>query len=162
MQSARQGSVASARLKRQAAAGYCTGWWMMRRLLLLGVLPLAVAGCGNFTTKFDSWFTPSKAARSTTPAAWSRPNTDTDQLAYDIASCRAQADAVIGRDRSIDGDIGRYDRDIGDEVELRTSMDEFGEQKRFQQIVADCMRSLGYGEPDAAAAAESADAAVPQ
>jgi hypothetical protein len=133
----------------------------MRKLLLLGVLGLAVAGCSNFTNKFDSWFQPAKAARSTSPAAWARPNTDSDQLAYDIASCRAQADAVIGRDTAIDSDIGRYDRDIGDEVELRTSMDEFSQQRRFQQIVSDCMQSLGYGQADAAAAAGTADTATP-
>lgn len=132
---------------------------MMRRLLLLGVLGLAVAGCSNFSNKFDSWFQPAKAARSTAPAAWARSGTGADQRAYDIASCRARADAMIGRDRAIDSDIGRYDREIGDEVELRTNMDEFGEQRRFQQIVSDCMLSLGYGQADAG---EPVDAAVVQ
>jgi hypothetical protein len=125
----------------------------MRAILLLPVLALAVAGCSNFTNKFDSWFEPEKASRTTSPAAWARPDTSEDQLAYDVSSCRAQASAVIGRDRDIDSDIGRYDRDIGDEVELRTNMDAFGEQRRFQQIVSDCMTALGYGEADAAGAA---------
>lgn len=131
----------------------------MRAFMLVPVLVVALAGCSNFTTKFESWFKPDAAERATTPAAWSRPATSEDQLTYDVASCRARAHAVIDRDRNIDSDIGRYDRAIEDEVELRTNMDQFGERKRFQQIVSDCMTALGYGEASAAEAGTT-DSAV--
>jgi hypothetical protein len=64
-----------------------------------------------------------------------------------MSACRGQATAMVEHDRMIDNDIGSYDgRDYGDQDQLRARMDEFGDQRRFQDIVRECMRQLGYGE----------------
>jgi hypothetical protein len=107
----------------------------MRKTLFVLVLAGTLAGCSYFSKPSNDY---------------SRPSGTEDQTSADLASCRAQADAVIKRDANIDSDIAaaRSDQvDPNDDVTIPGAND-YQRDKQHHQIINDCMRQRGYVLPE--------------
>jgi hypothetical protein len=99
-------------------------------------IPLAMAallaGC--------SWFS--------TTHSWSKPGTTPEQATADLDSCKQVAWADQDTDAKIDQDSAAASGDNGQgavDTELSQNMSNQRSGKRFDDIVDDCMRTLGYG-----------------
>jgi len=107
----------------------------MTKTLWALVLAGALAGCSLF-------------AKPSTD--YTRPSGTEEQTSADLASCRAQAYAVIKRDANIDSDIAaaRADHvDPNDDVTIPGAND-YQRDKQHRQIINDCMRQRGYVLPE--------------
>lgn len=102
------------------------------RLLAVAVLALSLAGC--------SWFSETKS--------WSKPGVTAEEADADLQSCKEIAWSQQSTDEKIDQDTAAT---LGDEsqgavdTELSQNMSSQRSGKRYGDIVADCMRQLGYG-----------------
>lgn len=105
---------------------------LMRRLSLVAAALLT--GCSLFS--------------STT--SWTRPGATPEQADADLASCKRVARAEqktesdIEQDRSVfdDSAEGAVDTEVSDNIARHRSRD------RFDDMVGDCMRQLGYSPAD--------------
>jgi uncharacterized protein YceK len=91
-----------------------------------------LAGC--------SWFT--------TTHSWSKPGTTEEQAKADLDACKKVAWSERETDAKIDQDTSAVMNDNGQgavDTELSQNMSNQREGKRFDDIVDDCMRQLGYG-----------------
>jgi hypothetical protein len=107
----------------------------MRRFVLLATLLLA--GC--------SWFA------SQPPRSYSRPAASEEQISSDVAACKEAALAVQQRDAEISQDIASR-RQIDEantyfDPRLNENLDAYGSRARYQDMVYECMKARGYGEP---------------
>jgi uncharacterized protein YceK len=90
-----------------------------------------LAGC--------SWFT--------TTHSWSKPGTTQEQAEADLGSCKEIAWAEQDTDAKIDQDTSAVMNDNGQgavDNELSQNMSSQRQGKRFDDIVDDCMRQMGY------------------
>ena len=107
----------------------------MTKTLFVLVLAGTLAGCSYFSKPSNDY---------------SRPSGTEDQTSADLASCRAQADAVIKRDANIDSDIAaaRSDHvDPNDDVTIPGAND-YQRDNQHRRIINDCMRQRGYVLPE--------------
>lgn len=91
-----------------------------------------LAGC--------SWFSATHS--------WSKPGTTPAQAEADLDSCKQVARAEQDTDAKIDQDTAAASSDNGQgavDTELSQNMSSQRSGKRFDDIVDDCMRQLGYG-----------------
>lgn len=118
----------------------------MKKAALLSAFLLV--GCADY-----SWF---GQAESPSSRQWNGIVAEDEEAVAELESCRQQARAMIQRDSLIDRDIGAAGliRDDDADLALMRNMDEFETERRFNRIVADCMRQRGYGTPAAETPAE--------
>lgn len=107
----------------------------MRRFVLLATLVLA--GC--------SWFA------SPPPRSYSSPAASDERISSDVAACKEAALAVQRRDAEISQDIASR-RQIDEantyfDSRLSQNLDAYGSRARYQDMVSECMKARGYGEP---------------
>lgn len=102
------------------------------RLLAVAVLLLSLAGC--------SWFSETKS--------WTKPGVTAEEAEADLQSCKEIAWSQQSADEKIDQDTAATMGDAGQgavDTELSENMSGQRSGKRYGDIVADCMRQLGYG-----------------
>jgi len=97
----------------------------MRKALIVSILLLA--GCSAFGP----------------PATkdWSRGDTTPDEAAADLQSCRHAARAKLAMDQQIDQDMGADPTSQGG---LANNLAQYDTEKRYNDMVRDCMLSAGY------------------
>ena len=105
----------------------------MSRFLLLAVLVLG--GC--------SWFRDE-------PETYGKPGASQEQVSADVESCRQQARAVQRRDAAFDQEIANLSDEedqagADDDAQFTRNLQEYGANRRYHDLVSDCMRNLGYG-----------------
>jgi uncharacterized protein YceK len=106
----------------------------MRFAISIAVVAL-LAGC--------SWFSSTHS--------WSKPGTTQEQAEADLDSCKKIAWAEQDTDAKIDQDTSAVMNDNGQgavDNELSQNMSSQRSGKRFDDIVDDCMRQMGYGPAD--------------
>ena len=102
------------------------------RILVAISLATLLAGCSLFS--------------STT--SWTKPGVTPEQADADLATCREIARAEQDTDEKIDQDSSAVMSDDAYgavDTELSQNMSSQRSGKRFNAMVDDCMRSLGYG-----------------
>ena len=95
------------------------------------ILAALLSGC--------SWFS--------TTTSWTKPNTTPEQAEADLDSCKEIAWAQEDTDAKIDQDTSATMNDDAYgavDTELSQNMSSQRSGKRFNAIVDDCMRQLGY------------------
>lgn len=105
------------------------------RLLALAVLALSLAGCSLFSET----------------SSWTKPGMTADEAQADLATCKEIAWAQQSADEKIDTDTAATMGDPGQgavDTELSQNMSRQRSGKRTSDIVADCMRQLGYAPAD--------------
>ena len=83
-----------------------------------------------------------------TTHSWTKPGATPEQAQADLDSCKQVAWAEQDKDAKIDQDTSAVMNDNGQgavDTELSQNMSNQRAGKRFDDIVDDCMRSLGYG-----------------
>jgi hypothetical protein len=106
------------------------GSGLMRILISIGLAAL-LAGCSLFS--------------STT--AWTKPDVTPEQAEVDLDSCREVARARQATDERIDQDTSATMNDDASgavDTELSQKLSRHRSGQRFNSVVDDCMRSLGY------------------
>jgi hypothetical protein len=91
-------------------------------------------------------------AQQATPGE-SRQSANPDRYNRDRDVCRAQANADMKTRRTIDDSrrevfAGNYDR-YG-QGDLRRNMDNYGDNRSTDRLIADCMENRGYAQPQKA------------
>ena len=99
-------------------------------------IPMAMAallaGCSLFSTTHS----------------WTKPGTTPEQAAADLDSCKQVAWEEQDKDAKMDQDSAAASNDNGQgavDTELSQNMSNQRSGKRFDDMVDDCMRQLGYG-----------------
>jgi hypothetical protein len=100
------------------------------RAMFVAILLAALAGC--------SWFS--------TPKLWTKPNVTLEQADADLDACKRIAREQEATDENIDQDTAAT---MGDstgavDTELSDNMSSQRSGERYDDIVASCMRELGY------------------
>lgn len=100
------------------------------RTMFVALLLAALAGC--------SWFS--------TPKLWTKPDVTLEQADADLDACKRVAREQVATDENIDQDTAAT---MGDstgavDTELTQNMTSQRAGERYDNIVASCMRELGY------------------
>lgn len=105
------------------------------RLLAMAVLALSLAGCSLFSET----------------SSWTKPGVTAEEAQADLDTCKEIAWAQQSADEKIDTDTAATMGDPGQgavDTELSQNMSSQRSGKRYGDIVADCMRQLGYAPAD--------------
>lgn len=96
------------------------------------------------------------------PPMWHRANTDADQAAFDLQTCRSLARARLQRDQAYLNDRAVADARAADEagrgdgtLAVRQRWAEAGARQTVGRLIAGCMASKGYRSGPAPAPARS-------
>ena len=101
------------------------------RILFPMMIVASLAGCSLFSSTH----------------AWTKPGTTPEQAQTDLDTCKQIAWASEDTDAKIDQDAAATANDNGQgavDTELSQNMSNQRSGKRFDGIVDDCMRQLGY------------------
>jgi hypothetical protein len=104
---------------------------VMMRILIPVAMAALLAGCSLFSSNHS----------------WTKPNTTPEQAETDLDTCKQIAWASEDTDAKIDQDAAATANDNGQgavDTELSQNMSSQRSGKRFDKIVDDCMRQLGY------------------
>ena len=107
-------------------------WISLMRIVISMAVAALLAGCSLFS--------------STT--SWTKPGATPEQAEADLDTCNEVARAEQDTDAKIDQDTSAVMSDDAYgavDTELSRNMSSQRSGKRFNAIVDDCMRSLGYG-----------------
>ncbi|HVJ39969.1 MAG TPA: hypothetical protein VM639_00670 [Dongiaceae bacterium] len=99
-------------------------------LPLVATLPLALAGCAH-----DEKIT-----------VWTKPNLNEDQRAKDLSACRRYADQQMAGDRGVQQDVQVMNGGTvsGIKPSLGQNLNAYGDAKRHDNLVNQCMTEAGY------------------
>ncbi len=99
---------------------------MKARNMAFGLL-LAVTACAGVSADFV------------------KPGATKEEIRADNATCRAEADAQVGREADITRDIrGTGRRGPSDQTRLLEQTRDLGNEERYDRIFAACMAARGY------------------
>lgn len=106
---------------------------MVRTLLrtgvvaMIGAAAIALAGCSGLS------------------ADWTKPGATRADIRADSATCRAEAEGLVGREADVTHDI-RSGRRSGasDITALRNQTRDVGMERRYDDVFDRCMRAHGY------------------
>ena len=105
------------------------------RILIVAALAASLAGCSLFSGNHS----------------WSKPGTTPEQAQQDLDTCKQIAHADQDVDAGIDQDTAATMGDNAQgavDTELSQNMSNQRSGKRFDDIVDDCMRQMGYAPVD--------------
>lgn len=105
------------------------------RLIAVAALGVMLAGCSLFSETH----------------AWTKPGMTAEEAQVDLDTCKEIAWSQQSADEKIDTDTAATMGDPGQggiDTELSQNMSSQRSGKRYGDIVADCMRQLGYAPAD--------------
>ena len=79
---------------------------------------------------------------------WTKNGATEEQAHSDLAQCKEVADTQTNRDRNIDQDIAAADTSgsAGIDTSPIQNMQSYGDDRRYNSILQDCMAQLGYSK----------------